>query len=383
MSNEALSPNSQQPGIKALRPWYRIHFSTLSVLAVVLAGFVFINIPGDRTSLISNRFYHGWPYHYYEREGTQHSYWSFTGTTPQFHVEALLLNLLTAFCLLALTACASELWIRRNGRLFRFGMRSLLGLTALIAVTLGLAMRDLHHCYRQQATITELAKLGSVTAFRDRRPYDWFRILFGDHFHGTIDLVSLTSSRRVDRLPDLRSLTHLESLWLELPGIPENIEQVSQLPSLKGLNVTLTKLTIADRERLRRLTQMPQLYGLGLLGEDVDDDAVLQISPHSQLEYVSIGSSKITDRGISRLSELKMLTNLTLEENLLKGQDWSAFSKFPKLSFLNLIGGRLAPGKVADGMVDIWPNARIVPGTSAIAPTSSVWKTSIRILREQ
>jgi hypothetical protein len=63
-----------------MRPWYKIHFSTLFVLAIVLAGLVFINIPGERTgpyAQISYRFYHGWPYHYFDRLGADYTYWSF------------------------------------------------------------------------------------------------------------------------------------------------------------------------------------------------------------------------------------------------------------------------------------------------------------------
>src|SRR5688500_13461366 len=104
-----------------MRPWYRIHFSTLFVLAMVLAGLIFVNIPGDRTSAISTRYFHGWPYHYFERDGSDRSFWSFTGGSPQLNTGALILNALTALCIGGLVAMACEWWIRRNGRLFRFG----------------------------------------------------------------------------------------------------------------------------------------------------------------------------------------------------------------------------------------------------------------------
>src|SRR5688572_32251007 len=50
------SSNDQTPA----RPWYRFHFSTLGVMALVVAWMVFINIPGERTSIISDRLDHGW-----------------------------------------------------------------------------------------------------------------------------------------------------------------------------------------------------------------------------------------------------------------------------------------------------------------------------------
>src|SRR5687767_12503879 len=132
MTNEIPIPNDPLAN-RGMRPWYRIHRSTLVVLALVGACLVFINIPGDPVVINSKEFQHGWPYHYFKREGADHSFWSFSGTRGRFYPEALLLNTAAALCIVALVACICELWIRQNGRLFRFGIKSLLMLTALVA----------------------------------------------------------------------------------------------------------------------------------------------------------------------------------------------------------------------------------------------------------
>src|SRR5687768_6235880 len=114
-----------------MRPWYRIHLSTLSVLGIVLAGLVFINIPGDRGPHWPYRFSHGWPYVYFERSGAADSFWSFAGAATLLHVPELAGNVVVAICIVLLVACPCELWIRKNGRLFRFGIQSMLTATAL------------------------------------------------------------------------------------------------------------------------------------------------------------------------------------------------------------------------------------------------------------
>jgi hypothetical protein len=364
-----------------MRPWYKIHFSTLFVLAIVLVVLIFVNVPGEQTSIVSDRFYHGWPYHYFDREGTPHSFWSFAGTAPHFHGEALLLNVLTAFCLVGLTACACELWIRRNGRLLRFGTRSLIVVTALVAVLVSLVARDVRRSSRQQQALEELAQFGSLETSRDLQKFDWFRSLFGDQFHGSIRRVLLTADRPVHRLSDLSGLETVEGFGLYVPNLPENFEQLSRLPNLKYLSVTLTSAAAADRARLTALTQLPQLYSLGLLGDRVVDEDILQISQESRLEAISIGSSKITAKALRHLSELKSLTSLTLDQNVAQNQDCSVLLQFPGLSYLNFIGNNITQ-QDADKMRSLWPDAMVIGGTSAIATNSTIWKPSLRIFRE-
>lgn len=361
-----------------MRPWYKIHFSTMVVMALVAGCLAFINIPGERTSIVSHRFYHGWPYHYFDREGAQNSFWSFAGTAPTFHGDALLLNVLTALCLVALVACACELWIRRNGRLLRFGTRSLLVATTLIAGLFGLVSRDVRRCMLQRQTLGQLAQYGSLEIGRDLRKFDWLRSLFGDHFHGTVRWVTLSATGPMDQLPDLTLLDSLSSLSLEVENIPENLDHIARFGKLK-VSITLTSLANTDRHKLTAITELPQLYSLGLLGDDIDDSAVSAISSDTQLEWIAIGSPALTVNSLRRLSELKSVRQLTLDQAVVQTQDCSPLLHAPQLSFLIFIGNNTTQ-KDADKMRALWPDAKVVGGNAAVSPTGA-WMPSLRVFR--
>jgi hypothetical protein len=245
---------------------------------------------------------------------------------------------------------------------------------------LGLVARDVRRCALHQQTLGELAQFGSLEVGRDLRKFDWFRSLFGDHFHGTVRSVALTTSRPMDRLPDLSALDSLVGLNLEAENIPENIDHVADFPKLK-VSMTLTSLADTDRSKLTALSELPQLCSLGLLGDQVDDSAVLLISPDTQLEWISIGSSMLTAKSLTRLRELKSLTQLTLDQEVIRNQDCSPLLQAPQLSFLIFIGKIFTP-QDADKMRALWPDAIVVGGNAFISPTSPVSKWSLRIFRE-
>jgi len=375
------APDSSHNEETAFRPWYRIHRSTLVVLAIVLAWLVFINVPGDRGPHWPFRFYHGWPYHYFERGGAEYAFWSFAGTAPRFHPEALVLNAVTALCIQALIACPCELWIRRNGRLLRFGTRAMLAATALFAVLMGFVGRDLRDCYRQQQAIHELATLGSVTASHELRKYDWFRSFLGSYTHGIIDGLDLKVTHQIDRLPDFRSLQNIEWLSLEMRNLPENIGWLAELPKLERLCVALTSLGDSGPEKLGDFTELPELWALALLGDEFDDDAVLHISSETRLGWLAIDSSKITAKGLNRLGQLKTLTSLTLHQSVIQTQDCSVLLQFPRLRHLTFLGSNLT-AQDEQKMRKLWPDAQVVAGTSHVAPGSMIQKKSLRMWRE-
>lgn len=228
---------------------------------------------------------------------------------------------------------------------------------------MGLAMRDVRRCYRQQQTLQELAEFGSVTANRRLRKYDWFRSFFGDYTHGTIQSLDLVATQPINRWPDLRALEDVEGMRLELANVPENVDQLAELRKLKYLDVKLTTIGASDPQRLTVLTEIPQLWHLWLDGDDFDDTAILHISRDTRLESLAIGSSRITERSVIRLSELKSLTHLTLNESVVQNQDCSALSRLPNLSYLAFIGNNLS-SQDEQSVRKLWPDTKIEVGTT-------------------
>jgi hypothetical protein len=345
-----------------IRPWYRIHRSTFVLLTVVIAGFVFVNIPGDAAPDLQSHFHHGWPYRYYERIGEQHSFWSFAGKRTEFHAKALLLNVGFTLCVAALVACPCELWIRRNGRLVRFGIRSLLVVTALFAALMGLGARELRRCYEQQQLLQTLSDFGSVTAVRRFQKYDWLRSFFGDYMHGAVSELHVEVLQSIDSLPNLRELEDLEELRLTLANVPANVEQLAELPKLEELYVTLTSIDAAGRERLTAVTEVPQLRFLWLDGEMFDDDSILRFSDRTRMKFLIVDSSKLTEKSVSRLSQMNSLLGLTLNADVGRNEDISDLFQLP-LHFLTFIGNE--PSTIGmQGLRQRWPNANVRLGTA-------------------
>jgi hypothetical protein len=348
----------------------------LVVLPIVVAWLIFINIPGERLfkgdrSPIIHKLYHGWPYHYLEREGGGSKYWSFEGTSTQFHIGALLLNAITAFCIVALAACATELWIRWYGSLLRFGVTSLLGITALVAIVMGLGTREARRCLHQQQVLRELAECGSLTTTRAQRKYDWFRSLFGADFHGTVTSVQLTATQPVRHLPDLGLLRDVESIVLEVPNVPGNVEQLAELPKLEYLRIWLISVDAKDLGGLTGLSEIPQLKELRLVGDDCDDASVLQISASAQIETFSINSSNVTSQSFKKVGELDSLRNLRFERAPLRASDFSALANLPNLKEVSFIGCNLSKTDETN-LQRLWPDGRLHLATALYLNAKSV-----------
>jgi hypothetical protein len=348
-----------------IRPWYRIHRATFGVIAVVVAWLVFINIPGDRTLRDTGRFHHGWPYFYIERDGAARSWWSFSGASPEFHVGALLLNILTALCIAALVACACEMWIRRFGRLLRFSIASMLLVTALLAVIMGLVVRDIHRCYRQQETLDPLAELGSLSAVREERRYDWFRSLFGSQFDGIIKRVDVKADSPTGAaVPDLGALNGLT--FLNLEGVilgEEDIEKLATAPALETLILDVREIRGDPEKILQAVSRLsiPWIH-LGLAGDSLDDECVSRLSQESSIKSLAIKSSRVTAGVFRELGEMKSLERLWLEGALVRDADFSPLAKAPKLKEAIFFRCNLSQ-RDEKNLLALWPDGNLHTGT--------------------
>jgi hypothetical protein len=348
-----------------MRPWYKIHLSTLFVLAIVLAGLVFINIPGDRALRESGRFHHGWPYFYFERDGQSRSWWTFTGAVSEFHVGGLLLNLLTMLCIVALVACACELWIRRFGKLWRFSIAAMLAFTAVIAVITGIVVRDIHRCHRQQQALDTLAGLGTVRAMREERKYDWFRSLFGSQFDGTIHRIDVVSAVPTGgRLPDLTALEDLRFLSLEGVTLGAvDIENLATAPKLGTLVLDLRAIRGDPQQALARISELSiRWIHLGLEGDWLNDELLAGLEPDSRIASLAIKSSRVTGGSFQHLSQMKSLEQVWIDGSKVRDWDFSPLAKAPKLKQIVFYRCNLSQ-RDEDNLLKLWHDGNLHTGT--------------------
>lgn len=139
------------------RPWWKLHFSTKVVIAVVVVGLILLNVPGQQVMHVDvpddgkygphygpyPRYEHGWPGSYMIRQfppswGKPRSVfadssWALTRQVKSFTVGWLVIDILLVLIAAAVIAAGFEAWRRRRQSLWRFRLIELFGLLTLVA----------------------------------------------------------------------------------------------------------------------------------------------------------------------------------------------------------------------------------------------------------
>lgn len=345
------APTPVPPPTSPRRPLYHLHKQSFAIALLAAAWLVLINFPAE-VKPFSERVGHGWPRYYYLHDGPIDSYWSFgpAGSTPPWPAilnnlnrSALAHNALIALGIVLVAAVLAELWIRRFGRLFRFGLGAVLAGTALIAVLLGLMRAELQHCLHQQSVLGQLASFANVSVEREPRQYDWIRSLFGQHMPGQVTVLHLEVRDSTPPIPpgfgsfpELRDL-HLDNVVLS----PEWVAQIDRLP-LDELQVTASDLHGPRAEVLRSLTAIPILTTLTLSGASFADDDLAAISPPNNLEQLTVRSPKITDRLFGHLVNLPRLKELEFEDADFTGANFAPLLQISHLYMVRFVGCKMS-----------------------------------------
>lgn len=209
-------------------------------------------------------------------------------------------------------------------RWLTLSLRGLMILVLLLSLPMGWIARDVVRAQREANVISAIENAGGFASFQYQSvinlsetpepPGPWIlRRLFGDHLHAHIDYVSLYEPEGVDSIvPQLVHFHRLE--FLSLPEAPLNdrsVEVISQLPTLRELDLSKVELTI---EQMRVVLKAPQLKSIWL-SNDLASDEVLELLPTfaPQLEEINLAETTITDVGMHSLGRLPHLTYVDIE----------------------------------------------------------------------
>jgi hypothetical protein len=247
--------------------------------------------------------------------------------------------------------------------LFRFGIRSLFVVTALLAVAMGLGVREVHRCYRQQQVLHELAQYGSVATRRKLQKYDWLRSFFGDYTHGTIEYLEIKAMRPIDRLPNLRGLADVEEMDFELLNVPDNVAELGMLPKLHNLGVKLRAQSDLKLENVAVLSEVPQLTFLWLAGATGHDSTIAAINPRSPIRVLRLDSARINEPVLERLAEMKSLVRISLHESALENHD-PVLLRLSGAQSIAFFGPQISP-QDEQKIRSLWPDREITTGTYA------------------
>jgi hypothetical protein len=158
-------------------------------------------------------------------------------------------------------------------RWFRFSLRTLLLLVAIVAVGFGWLGVKIRQAHEQRDAVAAIVKLNGIVCY-DYEPgpsygYQqpaippgptWLRNLLGVDFLAHADQVWLDGSFPVDELSRLHSLPGVRFLSISNPQNADGVlDSLAGLTQLKELNVCGMHVTDGSLVYLARLTQLKQL----------------------------------------------------------------------------------------------------------------------------
>jgi Leucine-rich repeat (LRR) protein len=224
----------------------------------------------------------------------------------------------------------------------RFGLRSILLLTTLIAVICGGWLRQ---AQMQRFACERLEEFGIKIELEEPRWWlSWLPkpvLSFGDgHYFCEVSIVSLHVSSdssirwegtpyRNDLLTLVAELSSVKKLWIDGSLVdPTDFPLLANCRKLEELRVHSTELADVDFERLPRLPSLktldlaggaalsgrfinvkrfPNLRELDCSRTQLNDETLREIGRFTELRQLDLSFTKVTDKGVAAISSLKKL----------------------------------------------------------------------------
>jgi hypothetical protein len=147
---------------------------------------------------------------------------------------------------------------------------------------------------------------------------------------------------------DFRQLRHLKGVTL----IGHQFTDRS-LVHLQSISVQLEKLQIihgkiTDEGAISLLKRQKQLWKLDLMSVPITDNTLAEIGKLTQLHWLHLRSTKISDRGLSHLVTLQQLRGLDIGNTNITDIGIQQISKMTKLNLLNLEQTRVSDGGITE-----------------------------------
>ncbi len=167
--------------------------------------------------------------------------------------------------------------IQERGRLWRFSLRSLLVLIAVIAAGVGVAGRRVAEVRTERSVAAEIQRLGGYLRFQERAPVpEWLTRWLGEDFFADLYLAEIDSPLLSDdTLVQLAKLRHLEWLLLDSDRITD-----------RGL---------------RRIAKLSELCRLDLASRHITDDGLAALETLRNLRWLALRRTQVTSQGVERL----------------------------------------------------------------------------------
>lgn len=223
-------------------------------------------------------------------------------------------------------------------RRFQFGLRSLLGLVATVALVSNWLAIDLRRATRQREAVdairdeggsalyehdfvasanlsqsrkkvvTSLPNGGTVIMWKiERQEPDWLSTFLDSNFFYNVVLVEVKTDAGLAKID---ALTHLKTLDLSDRHVTDaGLEHLKGLSQLEYLDLWRTPITDGG---VGHLSGLDQLQWLDLSHTKITDAALQRLAKLSELRLLNLSTNAITDAGLMQLHGLTHLQTLKL-----------------------------------------------------------------------
>jgi hypothetical protein len=248
-------------------------------------------------------------------------------------------------------------WRRPRRRWLRYSLRSLLILTTVLCIWLGIKVNQAR---RQKAAVDTLRALGAQIAYEHQRVpagyFDsqvdlnvpvWARELCGDDFFQTVRSVAFVSRANADStkfipyeiadddLECLADLPHLERFYIDTAPITD--AALVHLAGHKSLTTIYLKYTAINGSGLRHLA-VRGLVEIGLEGSPVNDAGLSHLREAKNLQKLQLARTEVTDEGLKHLRGLNKLEGLVVSRTRITGSGLKYISGLAELHEINMVG---------------------------------------------
>ncbi len=229
---------------------------------------------------------------------------------------------------------------QRQRRWLQFSLRTLLIVVTIIAVGMGLLMRQVHEqraiVQREKEAVAEIEKLGGeVIDGYKYRPIltgfpNWLRAIFGDQEYRPVERVII----------DIAQITDIE------------FQYICHFTQLKELSLNSYKITDTG---LQHLSQLTNLQKLDLTNASITNHGLLQFNKLNELQELCLSYTKITDMGLQHLSHMTALKKLYLIDTSITDAGLKYLSQLTALEYLDIQNTKVTENGVAEIKVTL-PN---------------------------
>lgn len=238
-------------------------------------------------------------------------------------------------------------------RWFKFRLRSLFILAALVAIVCSWLAVTIQNQRKQKALADAIEKLGGIVSSEPT----WLGKLFRNN-----SLVRVTSVTLVglsvcdDEFMHLQGLNHVLGLWLSDTNITDaGLVHLQGMSQLQVLGLRNTQVTDAGLVHLRGLSQVESLH---LSNTQVTDAGLVHLQGLSQLRHLLLNDTQVTDAGLAHLQGLSQLEWLFLSNTKVTDAGLAHLQGLSQLKRLHLEGTKVTDEGV-EKFQQVLPNCTI------------------------